>query len=139
MIRHVLYHAIGNGIRQSQEGVEFLANKRRLWHPESMNRRKSAPATETAVESDSITLSQEVETLRLEVRVLRQAIDEVREELQYLNTNGLRLRDLDQLPHVGILKRMAADVTSKQWSERLVIDFGNQLESANGPNESHEV
>ena len=83
------------------------------------------PTAETAQEP----LAAEVESLRIEVRVLRQAIDEVREELQYLNNNGLRLRDLDQLPHVGILKRMAADVTSEQWSERLVIDFGNRQES----------
>ena len=86
-----------------------------------MNRRKipSAPEPEPSE------LALEVESLRNEVRVLRQVIDEVRDELQYLNTNGVRLRDVDQLPPIGILKRMAADVTSSQWSQRLQIDFGH--------------
>jgi len=47
-----------------------------------------------------------------------------------LNANGLRLRDLDQLPHIGIVKRMAADVSSEKWNERLVVDFGNRQETA---------
>ena len=86
-----------------------------------MNRRK----TPSVPEPEPSELAVEVESLRNEVQVLRQVIDEVRDELQYLNTNGLRLRDVDQLPAIGILKRMAADVTSSEWSQRLQIDFGH--------------
>jgi len=50
--------------------------------------------------------------------------------MQYLHNNGLRLRDLQDHPPIGILKRMAADVTSEQWNERLVVDFGHRQESA---------
>ena len=97
-----------------------------------MNRRK----TPSAPEPEPSELAREVESLRNEVRVLRQAIDEVREELQYLNTNGLRLRDVDQLPRIGILKRMAADVTSSEWSQRLQIDFGNDARTAQRTDET---
>ena len=98
-----------------------------------MNRRK----TPSAPEPEPSELAVEVESLRNEVRVLRQAIDEVREELQYLNTNGLRLRDVDQLPSIGILKRMAADVTSSEWSQRLQIDFGNGTRTDQKPTETN--
>ena len=98
-----------------------------------MNRRK---ATSTS-EPESSELAFEVESLRNEVRVLRQAIDEVREELQYLNNNGLRLRDVEQRPPIGILKRMAADVTSSEWSQRLQIDFGNGTRMKQNPPETN--
>ena len=78
-----------------------------------MNRRKAT----SAPEPEPSELAVEVDSLRNEVRILRQAIDEVREELQYLNTNGLRLRDIDQVPPIGVLKRMAADVTSSGRSQ----------------------
>lgn len=72
-----------------------------------------AQAPEAAVLQEP--LAAEVESLRNEVRILRQAIDEIREELQYVNNNGVRLRDVDQLPPIGILKRMAADVSSSDF------------------------
>lgn len=103
-------------------------------------KKTSASAPEASVPQEPLAV--EVESLRIEVRVLRQAIDEVREELQYLNNNGVRLRDVDQLPPIGILKRMAADVTSSDWSQRLQIDHGNRTETdqkpveTNGKNES---
>ena len=100
-----------------------------------MNRRKASSAPEPKP-SD---LALEVESLRNEVRVLRQVIDEVREELQYLNTNGVRLRDVDQLPPIGILKRMAADVTSSEWSSRLQIDFGHDARTDQIPVETQHT
>lgn len=100
-----------------------------------MNRRK----TPSAPEPEPSQLAVEVESLRNEVRILRQAIDEVREELLYLNTNGLRLRDVDQLPHIGILKRMAADVTSSEWSQRLQIDFGHDARTDQIPAETQHT
>jgi len=119
----------------------LLARMPRLWQSVFMVRGKktSASIPEAAPQEP---LAAEVESLRIEVRVLRQAIDEVREELQYLNNNGVRMRDVDQLPPIGILKRMAADVTSSDWSQRLQIDFGNGTETdqkpaeTNGKNES---
>ena len=98
-------------------------------------KKTSASAPEAAAPQEP--LEAEVESLRNEVRVLRQAIDEVREELQYLNNNGVRLRDVDQLPPIGILKRMAADVTSSDWSQRLHIDHGNRAETDQQPAESN--
>lgn len=107
-----------------------------------MVRGKKTPASTPEAAAPQEPLAAEVESLRIEVRVLRQAIDEVREELQYLNNNGVRLRDIDQLPPIGILKRMASDVTSSDWSQRLQIDHGNRTETdqkpaeTNGKNES---
>lgn len=107
-----------------------------------MVRSKKTPTSAPEAVAPQEPLAAEVESLRIEVRVLRQAIDEVREELQYLNNNGVRLRDIDQLPPIGILKRMASDVTSSDWSQRLQIDHGNRTETdqkpaeTNGKNES---
>jgi len=92
------------------------------WQSMFMNRGK----TQSPPGPEPSELAVEVESLRNEVRVLRQAIDEVREELQYLNTNGVRLRDVDQIPPSGILKRMATDVNSSEWSQRLQIVFGTE-------------
>ena len=100
-----------------------------------MNRRK----TPSVPEPEPSELAVEVESLRNEIQVLRQVIDEVRDELQYLNTNGLRLRDVDQLPRIGILKRMAADVTSSEWSQRLQIDFGHDARTDQTPVETQHT
>jgi hypothetical protein len=99
----------------------------RLWQSVFMVRGKKTPASAPEAAAPQEPLAAELESLRIEVRVLRQAIDEVREELQYLNNNGVRLRDVDQLPPIGILKRMAADVTSSDWSQRLQIDHGKGI------------
>ena len=129
-------------MRPVSRKLAALAQIACLWQSVFMVRSKKTPASapETAVPQEP--LAAEVESLRIEVRVLRQAIDEVREELQYLNNNGVRLRDVEQIPPIGILKRMAADVTSSDWSQRLQIDHGNRTEpdqkpaETNGKNES---
>ena len=123
MIPHKALTAFGN---------VALARMPRLLQSMFMNRRK----TPSAPERKPGKLAVEVESLRNEVRVLRQAIDEVREELQYINTNGLRLRDVDHVAPIGILKRMAADVTSNEWSERLRIDFGHDARTDQTPVET---
>ena len=60
------------------------------------------------------------------VSVLRLGCDEVREVMQYLNTHGLRLCDIDQIPPGDILKRMTADATSGEWNHRPQVVFGTK-------------
>ena len=66
-------------------------------------------------------LSSAVAELQQEVRVLRDAIDDFRMEIEYLNRNGIRLRPPEDGQPPGVLRRMAADVTSEQWPERLQV------------------
>jgi len=66
-------------------------------------------------------LSSAVTELQQEVRVLRDAIDDFRMEIEYLNRNGIRLRPPEDGQSLGVLRRMAADVTSEQWTERLLV------------------
>jgi len=63
-------------------------------------------------------LAETVEDLNQEVRVLREAIDELRETLQWISHNN----GAEQT--YGILKAMGRDVTNPSWSDRLQIDSG---------------
>lgn len=68
-------------------------------------------------------LRHEVADLKDHVRLLVDAIDELREELQWLTRNGLPSRD-PPAP-VPVLKQMAADPCADDWGERLVIVRGD--------------
>lgn len=63
-------------------------------------------------------LAATVEDLNQEVRVLRGAIDELRETIQWISQN----KSADQA--YGILKAMGRDVTDPDWNDRLQIDSG---------------
>lgn len=75
-------------------------------------------------------LRQEVSSLRECLRTLIDAIDEIRDELQYLNINGVRTRE--PLAPPPMLRRMAADPCAMEWNERLVIDYGHRSEPPHG-------
>jgi hypothetical protein len=60
-------------------------------------------------------LAEVVQGLRDEVRVLRQALDELREEVQWANRNGVDLRRLERFR----LRSMPADPAADDWAERL--------------------
>jgi len=84
-----------------------------------MSSRKETPPADR----DELTeLRHEVADLKNHLRLLVDAIDEIRDELQYLNINGIRTRE--PLPAVPVLKRMALDPCAIDWNERLVMDFG---------------
>lgn len=63
-------------------------------------------------------LAETVEDLNQEVRILREAIDELRETIQWISQN----KSADQT--YGILKAMGRDVVDASWNERLKIDSG---------------
>lgn len=67
-------------------------------------------------------LREEIASLKDHIRLLVDAIDEVREELQWLTRNGLPTRD-PPAP-IPVLKQMAADPCADDWGERLVIERG---------------
>ena len=81
------------------------------------SRSNSSPAPDEIVE-----LREEISSLKDHIRVLVDAIDEVREELSWLTRNGLPSREPH--PPVPVLKRMAADPCADDWGERLVIERG---------------
>ncbi len=84
---------------------------------------KAAPSVPPA--SDEITeLREEIASLKDHIRLLVDAIDEVREELSWLARNGLPSRE--PLPPVPVLKQLAADPCADDWGERLVIDYGTR-------------
>ena len=76
--------------------------------------RKSAPAA--APESDPLALA--VDRLTAELAVLRQVIDEIREDFSWVTRNGLPVRPIE---HVHV-KRMALDPCAEDWGERLEIE-----------------
>ena len=63
-------------------------------------------------------LAEAVEDLNQEVRVLREAIDELRETLQWVTQN----KDAEQT--YSILKAMGRDVSDPSWSDHLQIESG---------------
>ena len=63
-------------------------------------------------------LSESVDQLIGEVRLLRQVLDEIREDLSWVTRNGLQIQPIE---HVQI-KQMARDVTAEDWSVRLVVE-----------------
>ena len=81
------------------------------------SRSNTPPAPDEIVE-----LREGITSLKDHIRVLVDAIDEVREELSWLTRNGLPSRE--SLPPVPVLKRMAADPCADDWGERLVIERG---------------
>jgi hypothetical protein len=86
----------------------------------------SVPAT-----NDTAELRMEIASLRDHVRLLVDAIDEVREELSWLTRNGLTSRE--PLPPVPVLKQMALDPCAEDWGERLVIERGDRSRSQEVP------
>lgn len=60
-------------------------------------------------------LREEIASLKDHIRLLVDAIDEVREELGWLTRNGLPLRE--PLPPIPVLKQMAVDPCADDWGE----------------------
>lgn len=65
-------------------------------------------------------LRQELASLKDHIRLLVDAIDEVREELSWLTRNGLPSPEPPS--PIPVLKRMALDPCADDWGERLVIE-----------------
>lgn len=84
-----------------------------------MSKSKSSPPQAP----DEITeLREEITSLKDHIRLLVDAIDEVREELGWLTRNGLPVRE--PLSPIPVLKQMALDPCADDWGERLVIERG---------------
>ena len=79
-----------------------------------------AKPTEAPVEHDR--LDQCFNELRDEVRVLRDAIDELRSELQWIANNPEPAGESSK--GTFIVKQMAADPCAKDWAKRLVVERG---------------
>ena len=86
-----------------------LAREVETWHSEPI-KKKHRPSS---AEDESQALASEVADLREEVRVLRDAIDDFRMEIEYLNRNGIRLNapegDQSVLRMKGISRREKED------------------------------
>lgn len=83
-----------------------------------------ARSSESPAPDEIAELREEIASLKDHIRLLVDAIDEVREELSWLTRNGLPSRE--PLPPVPVLKQMAADPCADDWGERLVIDYGTR-------------
>jgi len=71
-------------------------------------------------------LAEAVERLTAELSVLRQVIDEIREDFSWLTRNGLPVQPIE---HVHV-KRMALDPCAEDWGERLEIERSTYLPRA---------
>lgn len=74
---------------------------------------RATPATPAAPE----TLLDSVDRLTAEVRLLRQILDELREDFSWVTRNGLPVQPVE---HV-VVQQMARDPCAKDWGKRLVI------------------
>jgi hypothetical protein len=63
-------------------------------------------------------LGDSLDKLSQEVRLLREVIDEIREEFSWLTRNGLPTQPIE---HVTV-KRMSKDSCAEDWAERLVLE-----------------
>lgn len=71
-----------------------------------------------------------MKSLREEVRVLRDAIDELRTELQWLANNREPIGEPSS--DWFVVKQMAADPCAKDWADRLVIERGDEAIQKSG-------
>lgn len=78
--------------------------------------KKSAPTVPRAPEPDPLALA--VDRLTGELAMLRQVLDEIREDFSWLTRNGLPVQPIE---HVHV-KRMALDPCADDWGERLEIE-----------------
>ena len=68
--------------------------------------------------SDTADLVRAVERLSDELRILREVIDGIREDVSWVTRNGLPIQPIE---HV-IVKRIALNPTAADWSEQLVVE-----------------
>lgn len=78
--------------------------------------KKSAPAAAPTSEPDPLALA--VDRLTGELALLRQLMDEIREDFSWLTRNGLPVQPIE---HVHV-KRMALDPCADDWGDRLEIE-----------------
>ena len=81
-----------------------------------MTPRRSKP--ESAPVEDPNPLAESVDRLTSELRVLRQVLDEVREDVSWVTRNGLPVRPVEY----SCVKRMALDPCAEDWGEKLVVE-----------------
>ena len=84
-----------------------------------MPSRKQPTAEERLpVSADTDALTDSVDRLTGELRVLRQVLDEVREDFAWVTHNGLQVTPVEYT----CVKRMALDPCAEDWGEKLVVE-----------------
>ena len=78
--------------------------------------RRSKP--ESAPVEEPNPLAESVDRLTGELRVLRQVLDEVREDFSWVTRNGLPMKPVEY----SCVKRMALDPCAEDWGEKLVVE-----------------
>ena len=93
----------------------------------SKARAKPAPAPEPEAELPSTVaaLTERCDHLAQQLQVQNDILEEIRQELQYLVTNGIEIRETDGLRmRIPVLKAMARNPVAEDWGEHLVINYG---------------
>lgn len=94
----------------------------------SKARAKPAPAPEPEAELQSTVaaLTERCDHLAQQLQVQNDILEEIRQELQYLVTNGVEIREpIGRLHPIPVLKGMALDPAGDDWGEKLVINHGH--------------
>lgn len=94
-----------------------LLDERAIWHgvDEMAKRAQSRAIPSANPESDP--LADSIGQLTLELRVLRETIDQLREDFSWVTRNGLPIQPIE---HV-IVKRMARDPCADDWNDKLEL------------------
>lgn len=74
--------------------------------------------SESAVPAEANPLRESVDQLTAEVRVLREVLAEIREDISWVTRNGLPIQPVE---HV-VVRQMALDPCAKDWGDRLVVE-----------------
>ena len=92
-----------------------------------MAKARSAPAPEPEGELQSavVALTERCDHLAQQLQVQNDILEEIRQELQYLVTNGIEIRETDGIRmRIPVLKAMARNPAAEDWGEHLVINHG---------------
>ena len=84
-----------------------------------------APEPEAELHSTVAALTERCDHLAQQLQVQNDILEEIRQELQYLVTNGIEIRETDDLRmRIPVLKAMARNPAGEDWGEHLVINRG---------------
>jgi hypothetical protein len=91
--------------------------------------RRGSPSKPPAAEDPHELLANSVDRLSSEIRVLREVLDEIREDFSWISRNDLAIQPIE---HVHV-RRMALDPCAEDWGDRLEVERSVSTPKVPGP------
>lgn len=74
--------------------------------------------SEPAVPGEGAPLHESVDRLAMEIRLLREVMDEMREDISWVTRNGLPHQSMEHF----VVKQMALNPCARDWGDRLIVE-----------------